>query len=131
MKLSDEAKAFHHAVYSIVSNIPYGKVTSYGHIAYLLGKPQNSRQVGTSLKHFKEIVRQLNEDAVGANTDNLIDINQLPWWRVISSSGRISPRSNHQGEIDQKRYLIDEGIEVTGTLIDIEECGWFPDDIDL
>jgi len=37
MPRSDEAAAFFHAVYSAVQEIPYGKVTSYGHIAKLVG----------------------------------------------------------------------------------------------
>jgi O6-methylguanine-DNA--protein-cysteine methyltransferase len=37
MPRSDEAEAFFHAVYSAVREIPYGKVTSYGHIAALVG----------------------------------------------------------------------------------------------
>lgn len=37
MARSDEAAAFFHAVYSAVQEIPHGKVTSYGHIAKLVG----------------------------------------------------------------------------------------------
>lgn len=37
MTQSDEAAAFFHAVYSAVQQIPAGKVTSYGHIAMLIG----------------------------------------------------------------------------------------------
>jgi len=37
MPRTDEAEAFFHAVYSAVQEIPYGKVTSYGHIAKLVG----------------------------------------------------------------------------------------------
>ena len=37
MPRSDEAAAFFHAVYSAVQEIPPGKVTSYGHIANLIG----------------------------------------------------------------------------------------------
>lgn len=37
MARSDEAAAFFHAVYSAVQEIPPGKVTSYGHIAKLVG----------------------------------------------------------------------------------------------
>lgn len=35
---SDEAAAWFAAVYNAVQEIPHGKVTSYGHIARLLGK---------------------------------------------------------------------------------------------
>jgi methylated-DNA-protein-cysteine methyltransferase related protein len=37
MARSDEAAAFFFAVYQAVQEIPYGKVTSYGHIAKLVG----------------------------------------------------------------------------------------------
>lgn len=37
MARSDEAAAFYHAVYSAIQEIPQGKVTSYGHIARLIG----------------------------------------------------------------------------------------------
>ncbi|PQE19139.1 6-o-methylguanine dna methyltransferase protein [Rutstroemia sp. NJR-2017a BBW] len=37
MPRSDEASAFYHSVYSAIQEIPYGKVTSYGHIARLIG----------------------------------------------------------------------------------------------
>lgn len=37
MPRSDEAAAFFHAVYTAVQEIPHGKVTSYGHIAKLVG----------------------------------------------------------------------------------------------
>lgn len=37
MPRSDEAQAFFYAVYQAVQEIPPGKVTSYGHIAMLVG----------------------------------------------------------------------------------------------
>lgn len=37
MTRTDEAEAFFHAVYSAIQEIPPGKVTSYGHIARLIG----------------------------------------------------------------------------------------------
>lgn len=42
MARSDEAQAFFHAVYSAVQEIPPGKVTSYGHIAKLVGTRNNT-----------------------------------------------------------------------------------------
>jgi len=38
---SEEAAAFFAAVYSAISEIPQGKVTSYGHIARLVGKRES------------------------------------------------------------------------------------------
>ena len=38
--------SFFARVYDIVSQIPYGRATSYGQIARLLGSPRAARQVG-------------------------------------------------------------------------------------
>jgi len=37
MARSDEAQAFFDAVYAAIQEIPYGRVTTYGHIAALIG----------------------------------------------------------------------------------------------
>lgn len=37
MRRSEEAQAFFHAVYLAVQEIPRGRVTTYGHVAYLVG----------------------------------------------------------------------------------------------
>ncbi|CRK29078.1 hypothetical protein BN1723_014230 [Verticillium longisporum] len=47
---SEQAQAFAYAVYAAVQEIPRGKVTSYGHIAALIGTPERPRQVGTAEK---------------------------------------------------------------------------------
>lgn len=128
MRLTDESKAFHFGVYSIVFQIPYGKVTSYGHIAYLLNKPQNSRQVGSSLKHCSFIISQLNENLDPSNLDWL-NVNELPWWRVVLSSGKISPREAN-GQYIQRDKLLQENVAVLeGHMVDMDEYGWFPEDI--
>lgn len=42
MARTDEAEAFFHAAYSAIQEIPFGKVTSYGHIARLIGTRKSS-----------------------------------------------------------------------------------------
>jgi alkylated DNA nucleotide flippase Atl1 len=61
MPRSDEAQAFFHAVYSAVQEIPPGKVTSYGHIAKLVGtrKPAHSFPV---LIHTTQITHTSSSD---------------------------------------------------------------------
>ncbi|KAG8978916.1 hypothetical protein FRB94_012616 [Tulasnella sp. JGI-2019a] len=108
-----DSAAFHAEVYDCVALIPYGKVTSYGHIAKLIGMPRNSRHVGQALKF-------LPHDT------------QIPWQRVISSSGTISSRGpGTNGAQRQREALEAEGVEVTpgrsGELrINLAEYGWFP-----
>ncbi|ROT35119.1 DNA binding methylated-DNA--cysteine S-methyltransferase [Sodiomyces alkalinus F11] len=120
MPRSEEAQAFFHAVYLAVREIPRGKVTTYGHIAHLVGTPQRARQVGLCLKHLP------SDPEARFNSDN------VPWQRVINSRGTISPRAVPEGTQAQATALRGEGVEVRtlalGELaVDFEVCGWFPD----
>ncbi|ORY35463.1 hypothetical protein BCR39DRAFT_509858 [Naematelia encephala] len=63
---------------------------------------------------------------------------QIPWQRVISSKGIISPRADEgQGVARQKERLEHEGVEVEtlagagGERVDLREYGWFPETVDL
>ncbi|ROW11949.1 hypothetical protein VPNG_05213 [Cytospora leucostoma] len=119
MPRSDEAEAFFYGVYSAVQEIPYGKVTSYGHIAKLIGTPERPRQVGICLKHLSQ-----DPNARFNNTN-------VPWQRVINSKGIISPRSQPSGPQNQAASLRSEGVTVmVGALgeltVDLGEYGWFP-----
>ncbi|KAK4059892.1 hypothetical protein Trihar35433_10436 [Trichoderma harzianum] len=132
MARSDEAQAFFHAVYSAAQQIPYGKVTTYAHIAYLVGThadedceetiAQRPRQVGVCMKHLPH-----DEDAA-FNSSN------VPWQRVINSKGAVSPRSQPSGAANQAVELQREGVEVTRTAmgeytVDLEVYGWFPEEL--
>jgi len=44
----EQTRAFKDDVLNIVSQIPYGRVTIYGHIAALAGWPSHSRMVALS-----------------------------------------------------------------------------------
>ncbi|KZS89016.1 MGMT family protein [Sistotremastrum niveocremeum HHB9708] len=120
-----DAAEFHAAVYRVVRQIPPGKVTSYGHIAKLVGMPRHSRHVGQALKYLDP---QSN----------------LPWFRVISSSGQISSRGpGTSGARRQRDELEAEGIEVTGGEVGLEggndgggrvnlrTYGWFPESVEF
>ncbi|KAI5957280.1 atl1 [Candida jiufengensis] len=124
VKLTDESRAFHYGVYSIVYKIPPGKVTTYD-------KPQNSRQVGSSLKHCAIIIQDLNQgyDPV---EEEYLRIENLPWWRVLSSSGKISIRENSNSQYEQADRLRNENVAVSDNhIVDLDEFGWFPDDVDI
>ncbi|PHH85651.1 hypothetical protein CDD83_117 [Cordyceps sp. RAO-2017] len=119
MTRSDEAEAFFHAVYAATQEIPYGKVTTYGHIAHLVDAPGRARQVGICMKH-------LPTDATARFHNG-----NVPWFRVINSKGIISPRSDPSGARQQADALCAEGVEVTrralGELaVDFAVHGWFP-----
>ncbi|KAK0508502.1 hypothetical protein JMJ35_008778 [Cladonia borealis] len=121
MPRSDEAEWWFNAVYAAVQEIPHGKVTSYGHIALLLGRPERPRQVGICLKRLPSFV---------AGTDHHFHDSNVPWQRVINSKGMISPRGPG-GATRQAAALRREGVTVrTGALgeltIDLGIYGWFP-----
>lgn len=78
-------------IYSIVKQIPVGKVATYGQIARLAGIPKQSRQVGYALAFLQE--------------------NDIPWQRVVNVRGQISKRKNSDFENYQRMLLETEGIQ--------------------
>ena len=62
-KVNKEAisESFCAEVYEIVRSVPVGRVTTYGEIAALLGKPQCSRMVGKALK---KVPMELDPNAI-------------------------------------------------------------------
>lgn len=112
-----------------VQEIPLGKVTTYGHIAKLIGKPLCARQVGQTLKHLPNSPTA-DPDEVVYHTEN------VPWQRVVSAGG-IIPRRDDPGAAQRHALkLREEGVEV-GTMsdgrgtVDLMVCGWFPEQVDL
>jgi len=77
---------FYEQVYDLVGKIPYGKVTSYGQIAFLLGKPRAAREVGRAMYHCPD---------------------HLPWQRVVMADGTVA--GGMYAEI-RKALLESEGV---------------------
>ncbi|KAI4231436.1 MAG: hypothetical protein LQ349_005613 [Xanthoria aureola] len=118
MARSDEAQWWFHAVYEAVQEIPPGTVTSYGHIARLLGRRE---QVGVCLKHLP---------AFSDDGDHFFHDQNVPWQRVINAKGMISPRGPG-GASRQAAALRQEGVTVETTalgefIVDLSIFGWFP-----
>ncbi|KAF9031862.1 hypothetical protein BDZ89DRAFT_1063745 [Hymenopellis radicata] len=113
-----DSAEFHAAVYDTVRRIPPGKVTTYGHIAKLIGMPRNSRQVGkVRLSSLKFLSPDLDPP--------------VPWQRVISSSGAISSRGpGTDGAQRQRTELEAEEVEVSDSLkVNLRTYGWFPESL--
>ena len=66
------SESFRKEVYEVVSQIPVGKVSTYGGIALLLGAPQCSRMVGRALKEVPDELSIPSEGwcPVGWNKNN-------------------------------------------------------------
>ncbi|RMZ88108.1 hypothetical protein DV736_g4665, partial [Chaetothyriales sp. CBS 134916] len=124
---SDEAQWWFNAVYEAIQQVPRGRVTSYKHIALLLGYPKRARQVGVCLKHLPDFDSTL-PDKFFFHSDN------VPWQRIINSKGGISPRGDSGLAANrQVAKLRAEGIEVIEgsgleeSHVDFSRFGWFPD----
>jgi methylated-DNA-protein-cysteine methyltransferase-like protein len=97
------------AIYSAVRRVPKGKVATYGQIAALAGLGHRARMVGRALKKLPQ----------GTN---------VPWQRIVNSSGKIpGPVTRDGNEILQRVILEKEGIEFrpSGT-IDLDRFRWEP-----
>lgn len=92
---------FRQEVYAVVATIPYGKVLTYGQIAWLVGMPKHSRLVGRVLCGAEATV-------------------QMPSHRVVNSQGRTVP---HWPE--QVSMLRAEGVLFKSNgCVDMKACNW-------
>ncbi len=90
-----------YAILSAVSEIPQGKVATYGQIARLIGRDNNSRLVGKVLSM---------SDYYG----------KYPCHRVVNCQGRICPHWNEQAEL-----LKSEGVVMKDkTHVDLKNFLW-------
>jgi methylated-DNA-protein-cysteine methyltransferase related protein len=103
-----EEISFYKKVYELVSKIPKGKVSSYGKIAVLLGKPRAARAVGYALNALKKT-----------------ELQKVPWQRVINSKGRITFKGDTIRANLQRKILESEGIVFhSDGQIDFTLFGW-------
>ena len=97
--------SFRKEVYEVVSQIPVGKVSTYGGIALLLGVPQCSRMVGRALK---EVPDELS----------------IPCHRVVNTAGRLVP-----GWVEQKQLLLAEEVSFKANgCVNLKEHLWHVDE---
>lgn len=109
---------FSHKAHHAIMQIPYGKVTSYGHIARLIGFPRHARHIGVFLRE---------------TTDP-----EIPWQRVVNAQGVISQREGGGTHIQAQRlreegvavteepFMNDEFVGGTGGRVNLRLYGWFP-----
>ncbi|ORX99546.1 6-O-methylguanine DNA methyltransferase [Clohesyomyces aquaticus] len=122
---SEEAWLWYTTVYEAIQEIPRGRVTSYGHIAKLVGKPECPRQVGVCLKHLPSAATDPSKKSPTWNSGN------VPWQRVINARGGIPPRgpsgaSRHAAALRAEGVQVEQGPMGEFT-VDLERFGWFPD----
>lgn len=106
MAVSDTYKR----IYSVVNEIPEGRVATYGQVAALAGRSGHARQVGYALHALPE----------GSG---------VPWHRVVNARGEVSLRVR-PGPGDLQKFLLEaEGVvfDASGR-IPLKKYRWQPDD---
>ena len=103
MALDYSGTAFQQAVWQKLTEIPYGKVTSYGFVAAAVGNPAACRAVGM------------------ANSRNPVGI-VIPCHRVVGSTGALT---GYSSGLSHKVSLLElEGVHITHDRI-LEENQWY------
>lgn len=95
-------------IWATVSDIPKGSVASYGQIAEIAGIPRGARQVGHALR-------------------KLPPNSNVPWHRVIQSSGRIAFDKGSPAYNRQSKRLMMEDVVILAGRIDMQKYRWEPD----
>ena len=95
-------------IYSVIEDIPEGRVASYGQIAELAGVPRGARQVAYALRC-------------------LPSGHSLPWFRIITASGKLAFAPDTRAFKTQRNKLRDEGVRVENGKVSMREFRWQPD----
>jgi len=100
---------FFERVYEVARQIPYGKVTSYGAIAKVLGAARSSRMVGWAMNACH----------------NLEDV---PAHRVVNRNGLLTGKHHFDGTNLMQQLLENEGVVVKeNQIVDLEKYFWLPE----
>lgn len=92
---------FEEKVFNLVGQIPYGRVTTYGHIAQKCGMKSSARLVGTLLGKWAKLY-------------------PLPFHRVVNRNGLLSGKHAF-GDNNQMQTLLEaEGIIVKEDKVDLK-----------
>ena len=107
MDETEERSDFFERVWSVVADIPAGRVTTYGHIAEHLGSRSAARTVGWAMNA-----------AVGSG---------LPCHRVVNRNGALTGKRHFETPTVMEERLRSEGVAFTdeGT-VDLDEHLWVP-----
>jgi methylated-DNA-protein-cysteine methyltransferase related protein len=107
--MADVNDNFFERVYVVVRQIPYGKVTSYGAIAKVLGAARSARMVGWAMNA----------------AHNLEDV---PAHRVVNRKGLLTGKHHFDGTNLMQQLLESEGvIVIDNQIINFENVFWEPE----
>jgi methylated-DNA-protein-cysteine methyltransferase-like protein len=107
--MPDINENFFERVYAVARQIPYGKVTSYGAIAKVLGAARSARMVGWAMNA----------------SHNLEDV---PAHRVVNRKGLLTGKHHFDGTNLMQQLLESEGIIVIDNqIVNLEKHFWTPE----
>lgn len=107
MDMETADPTFRTRVEAVVSQIPRGRVMTYGQLAALCGNPRAARIVG-GIAHFGDPA--------------------LPWQRVVNKRGGLAS-GYPGGRKDHQAHLEAEGVSISdGCVTDIHSLLWWPPD---
>jgi len=100
---------FFERVYAVARQIPYGKVTSYGAIAKVLGAARSSRMVGWAMNACH-------------------DMEDVPAHRVVNRKGLLTGKHHFDGTNLMQQLLENEGVKVVDNqIVGLENYFWEPE----
>lgn len=105
--VDETSRDFYTRVWEVVEQIPWGRVTTYGHIAEYLGTRSSSRAVGWAL----------NRSAAS----------DLPAHRVVNRFGALTGKRHFEGPHVMEERLRSEGVQFTDDgCVDLNRHLWIP-----
>lgn len=97
-------------IYEVVGQVPYGRVTTYGDVANMVGDGCDARMVGAAMGQVRH--------------------DEAPWQRVVNAKGTISARSEREMSAQRAR-LEAEGVQFdTQGRIDLARYRWAGPDVE-
>lgn len=95
-------------IWETILDIPAGNVASYGQVAEIAGIPRGARQVAYALRHAPQEL-------------------ELPWYRVITASGKLAFETGSAPFRRQRDLLAEEGVTMLNGKVDMNTYRWQPD----
>lgn len=111
LPIKDDSKnySFFEDVWSVVRQIPKGRVTSYGAIANFLGTKLSARMVGWAMKAAHDLH------------------SPVPAQRVVNRNGMLTGRLHYETPTRMQELLEKDGVKVeNNTVVDFEKRFWDP-----
>lgn len=107
--MNDSKTDYYTRVYQIVSEIPEGKVTTYGAIAGKIGIESGARMVGYALNNL-----------IHSTEEN------IPAHRVVNRLGQLTGKIHFPGDTMRERLLQENVRFIDEDTVDIENHFWRP-----